>query len=171
MSITLKIRAVHRVLSYFDGTRRKCKRAFISSSLVKIKRLHQDAKIPSYAHPGDAGLDLYVAEDITLAPNERAGVPTGIAMEIPDGHVGLIWDKSGLSIKHGLKTLAGVVDSGYRGEVLVGIMNLSDAEYTIRKGEKVAQMIIQKKETIAVEEVDELSSTARGERGFGSTGK
>jgi dUTP pyrophosphatase len=138
---------------------------------IKIKRLREDAKIPQYAHPGDAGFDLYAAEDVTLAPNERAGVSTGIAMEIPEGHVGLIWDKSGLSIKHGLKTLGGVVDSGYRGEVMVGIINLSDAEYTIRKGEKVAQMIIQRKETIAVEEVESLSDTARGEGGFGSTGK
>jgi dUTP pyrophosphatase len=138
---------------------------------LKIKRLREDAKIPSYAHPGDAGLDLYAVEDATLVPNERAVVPTGIAMEIPEGHVGLIWDKSGLSIKHGLKTLGGVVDSGYRGEVMVGIVNLSDAGYTIRKGEKVAQMIIQRKETIEVEEVEELGGTARGERGFGSTGK
>lgn len=138
---------------------------------LKIKRFRKDAKIPQYAHMGDAGLDLYAVEDVTLAPNGRAGVPTGIAMEIPEGHVGLIWDKSGLSIKHGLKTLGGVVDSGYRGEVLVGIMNLSDTAYTIHKGEKVAQMIIQKKENIEVEEVSELSDTARGEGGFGSTGK
>jgi len=138
---------------------------------LKIKRLREDAKIPHYAHPGDAGLDLYAVEDITFAPNERAAVPTGIAMEIPEGHVGFIWDKSGLSIKHGLKTLGGVVDSGYRGEVLVGIINLSDEEYTIRKGEKVAQMIIQKKESVAVEETAELGETTRGEGGFGSTGK
>lgn len=138
---------------------------------LKIKRLNKDAKIPNYARYGDAGLDLYAVEDVMLAPNERAAVPTGIAMEIPDGYVGLIWDKSGLSIKHGLKTLGGVVDSGYRGEVLVGIVNLSDTEYIIQKGEKVAQMIIQKKEVIEVEEVKELSETARGEGGFGSTGK
>lgn len=139
--------------------------------MLKIKRLHKDAKIPHYAHLGDAGLDLYAADGVTIAPNERAAVSTGIAMEIPDGYVGLIWDKSGLSIKHGLKTLGGVVDSGYRGEVLVGIINLSDAEYTIQKGEKVAQMIIQKKENIEVKEVSELGETARGEGGFGSTGK
>lgn len=138
---------------------------------LKIKRFREDAKIPQYAHPGDAGLDLYAVEDVTLAPNERTAVSTGIAMEIPEGYVGFIWDKSGLSIKHGLKTLGGVIDSGYRGEVLIGIMNLSDVEYTIRKGEKVAQMIIQRKETIEVEEVSELGETARGEGGFGSTGK
>lgn len=138
---------------------------------LKIKRLHKDTKIPSRAHPGDAGLDLFAVQEVTLAPNERTAVPTGIAMEIPDGYAGLMWDKSGLSIKHGLKTLGGVIDSGYRGEILVGIINLSDTAYTIRKGEKVAQMIIQRKETIIVEEVKELSETARGEGGFGSTGK
>lgn len=138
---------------------------------LKIKRLREDAKIPHYAHHGDAGLDLYAMESVTLAPNARAAVPTGIAMEIPDGYVGFIWDKSGLSIKHGLKTLGGVVDSGYRGEVLVGIINLSDEEYMIRKGEKVAQMIIQRKETIVTEEAKELNGTSRGEGGFGSTGK
>lgn len=138
---------------------------------LKIRRLREDAKIPHYAHPGDAGLDLFSLEDVTLAPRIHRAVPTGIAIEIPDGYVGLIWDKSGLSITHGLKTLGGVIDSGYRGEVLVGIINLSEAAYTIRKGEKVAQMIIQKKEAIEVEEFEELSETSRGERGFGSTGK
>lgn len=148
-----------------------CYTVYIMRLTLKIKRLHEDAKIPSYARPGDAGLDLYAVGEVILAPNIRVIIPTGIAMEIPDGYVGLIWDKSGLSIKHGLKTLGGVVDSGYRGEVLVGIMNFSDAEYTIHKGEKVAQMIIQRKESIVVEETIELSETARGEGGFGSTGK
>jgi dUTP pyrophosphatase len=138
---------------------------------LKIKRLRADAKIPQYAHPDDAGLDLYAAEDVTLLSGKRAGVLIGIAMEIPEGYVGLIWDKSGLSIKHGLKTLGGVVDAGYRGEVIVGIMNLAEEAYTIQKGEKVAQMIIQKKESVVVEETVELSETARGEGGFGSTGK
>jgi dUTP pyrophosphatase len=98
-------------------------------------------------------------------------VPTGIAMEIPEGYVGLIWDKSGLSIKNGIKTLGGVIDSTYRGEVLVGMINLSDADYTFLKGHKVAQMVIQKKEFVDFEEVSELSDTVRGEGGFGSTGK
>jgi dUTP pyrophosphatase len=139
--------------------------------VLKTKRLREDAKIPAYAHPGDAGLDLYVAEDVTLLSGKRAGVLTGIAMEIPEGYVGLIWDKSGLSMRHGLKTLGGVIDAGYRGEVIVGIINLSDEEHTIQKGEKVAQMIIQRKESVAIEETEKLSETARGERGFGSTGK
>lgn len=127
--------------------------------------------MPSYAHPGDAGLDLYAAETTTVAPGQNVAVPTGVAMEIPDGYVGLIWDKSGLAIKNRLKTLGGVVDSGYRGEVLVGMINLSSEPYTFEKRHKVAQMVIQKKEDVRVEEVDELSDTVRGTGGFGSTGK
>mgnify|MGYP003887423243 CR=1 FL=1 len=133
--------------------------------------MHEGAVVPQYAHHGDAALDLYCVESVTIAPMERIAIPTGIAMEIPDGYVGLIWDKSGLSIKHGLKTLGGVVDSTYRGEVLVGMVNLSKEPYTFQAGNKVAQMIIQKKETVLVEEVFDLSDTLRGEGGFGSTGK
>ena len=138
---------------------------------LKIKKLKPDAKLPEYALPGDAGLDLFAAEDFTLKPGEKGAVPTGIAMEIPDGYVGLIWDKSGLAMKHGLKTLGGVVDSGYRGEVLVGMINLGAADYVFEKNHKVAQMLIQKKESVALEEAAELSEAARGARGFGSSGK
>ena len=138
---------------------------------LKIKKLNVDAKMPFYAHNDDAGFDLFVAENITVKKGQRFGVPTGIAMEIPEGYVGLIWDKSGLSIKHGIKTLGGVVDSQYRGEILVGIINLSEGDYTFEKGHKVAQMIIQKKEFVDFEEVEELSDTSRGIGGFGSTGK
>jgi dUTP pyrophosphatase len=140
-------------------------------SLLKIKKLKEGITLPSYAHPGDAGLDLFAAEDTTIAPNTRALIPTGVAMEIPKTCVGLIWDKSGLSTKHGLKTMAGVVDSGYRGEVLVCLVNLSKEKYSFKKGEKIAQMIIQKKEKVAVKEVKELNGTKRGKGGFGSTGK
>ena len=82
---------------------------------LKIKKLKPDARMPEYALPGDAGLDLFASENFTLKKGEKGAIPTGIAMEIPDGFVGLIWDKSGLAMKHGLKTLGGVVDSGYRG--------------------------------------------------------
>jgi len=92
-------------------------------------------------------------------------------MEISDGFVGLIWDKSGLSHKHGLKTLGGVIDAGYRGEIKIGIINLGTKKYILEKGHKVAQMIIQKRELCEIEEVAELSDTVRGEGGFGSTGK
>ena len=139
--------------------------------ILKIKKLHKEAKIPKYGHPGDAGFDLFAIEDTLIKAGERFPVQTGIAMEIPEGFVGLIWDKSGVAVKYGIKTIAGVVDSTYRGEILVGVMNLSKEDYLFEKGHKVAQMLIQKKETMEFEEVNELTDTARGEGGFGSTGK
>ncbi len=141
------------------------------SQTVKVKRLHIDAVMPNYANPADAAFDLYSLEAIQIKPGERIQVPTGIAMEIPDGYVGLIWDKSGLSHKFGLKTLGGVIDAGYRGEVKVGMINLSNESYTFEKGHKVAQMIIQVREHVTLEETDKLSDTARGAGGFGSSGK
>ena len=114
---------------------------------------------------------MYALDELTIPAGGRALVSTGIALEIPSGFVGLIWDKSGLSIKNGLKTLGGVVDAGYRGEVKVGIVNLSNEDYALQAGDKVAQMLIQKVEQPVVEEVDELSDTSRGTGGFGSTGK
>ena len=138
---------------------------------LKIKKLHTDAKVPSYAHPGDAGFDLYAIEEVAIPVGVRVLIGTGIAMDIPDGFVGLIWDKSGLSTTHGLKTLGGVVDAGYRGEVKVGMVNLGTEEYTLSAGHKIAQMLIQKVERAEIIEVAELSETVRGEGGFGSTGK
>ena len=136
---------------------------------IKIKKLRDGAKIPAYAHSGDAGFDLFSVDEIVVPAGARVLVGTGIALEIPDGFVGLIWDKSGLATAHGLKTLGGVVDAGYRGEVKV--INLSVENYTIGAGHKVAQMLIQKVEHTTIEEVAELSGAARGEGGFGSTGK
>lgn len=138
---------------------------------LKIKKLHNEAVVPKYAHFDDAGFDLFAVEDTVVKVGERVAVKTGIAMEIPTGFVGLIWDKSGLALKHGLKTMAGVVDSTYRGEVMVAVINLSQENYKIEKSHKVAQMIIQKKETVEFEEVSELEETKRGGGGFGSTGK
>ncbi len=138
---------------------------------LKVKKLSREAKLPQYVKPGDAGMDLFALEETILAPGQFVGVATGIAMEIPEGYVGLIWDKSGLSIKHGLKTLGGVVDAGFRGEVKVGIINLGSEEYKIEKGHKVAQMLIQKVEHMEIEESESLSETDRGEKGFGSSGK
>jgi dUTP pyrophosphatase len=138
---------------------------------LKIKKLNTEAIVPQYAHSDDAGFDLFSIKDFEIAPGSRVQIPTGIAMEIPEGFVGLIWDKSGLSHKNGLKTLGGVIDAGYRGEVKVGLINLSAETYLLEKGHKVAQMIIQKKETCEIVEVDELSDTSRGEGGFGSSGK
>ena len=141
------------------------------SLVLKIKKLRPEAILPTYAHQGDAGLDICACETVTIAIGERVMIPTGISMEIPDGCVGLVWDKSGVSMKGGLKTLGGVVDSSYRGEIMIGIINLSKEQYVFEKGHKVAQMIIQKKENVVVQEVTELSDTSRGEGGFGSTGK
>lgn len=138
---------------------------------LKVKKLHGDAKLPTYAHKSDAGFDLCANESVTIPVGARVIVGTGIAMEIPDGYVGLIWDKSGLSNNHGLKVLGGVVDAGYNGEVRVGIMNLGAEEYTVTAGHKIAQMLIQKVEHAEIKEVTELSDTARGHGGFGSTGK
>lgn len=138
---------------------------------IKVKKLHQDAKVPAYAHEGDAGMDLFVLEDMMLVPGRPTKVRTGVAMEIPEGYAGLIWDRSGLSTSQGVKTLGGVIDSGYRGEVLVGMINASLAPYTVRAGEKVAQLLIQQVERAEILEVADLSQTVRGEGGFGSTGK
>jgi len=139
--------------------------------MLRIKKIHEDAVIPSYAHKGDAALDLFTVQTITLNPGEKWAIPTGIAMQIPKGHVGLIWDKSGLAIMNGLKTLGGVVDATYRGEVLVGVINLGGKPYTFEKGHKIAQIIIQKCVEVNVKEVKRLSDTKRGRAGFGSTGK
>ena len=139
--------------------------------ILKIKKLNPEAKLPSYAHPGDAGMDLFALQEVILKPGEFTRIPTGVAMEIPTGHVGLIWDKSGMAANFGLKTLGGVVDAGYRGEVQVGMINLSQKSYTIEKHHKVAQMLIQKVESPSVEETTELTDTSRGIGAFGSTGK
>jgi dUTP pyrophosphatase len=141
------------------------------SLILKIKKLSPDVTLPTYAHAGDAAFDLLASTDITVAPMQRVQVPTGIALEIPDGYVGFVWDKSGLSHKQGIKTLGGVIDAGYRGEVMVGVINLGSESYTFAKGNKVAQMVIQKRELVTIEEVTELSDTTRGQGGFGSTGK
>lgn len=137
---------------------------------IKFKKLHPDAIIPHFALPGDAGMDLYAVETVTLKPGERSVIPIGLAMEFPRGYVALFWDKSGIATKQGLTTLAGVVDSGYRGPLMVPMINLSDKEYTFEKGKKVAQMLVQPIEEPQIEEVEELSDSDRGEAGFGSTG-
>ncbi len=138
---------------------------------LKIKKIHPDAKIPKYAHHDDAGFDLCTIDSILVKKGERFPIPTGLIMEIPEGYVGLIWDKGGVSVKYGIKTIAGVVDSTYRGEILVAVMNLGGGDYIFEKGHKIAQMIIQKKETVEFEEVSEVTNTARGEGRLGSTGK
>jgi dUTP pyrophosphatase len=138
---------------------------------LKVKKLHPDAIIPSYAHPGeDAGMDVHAVEDAVIKAGERALIPLGLSMEFPPGHVCLVWDKSGLAVKNGLKTMAGVIEHSYRGEYKIAVLNTSKEDYPIKKGQKVAQLLIQPIMTAEVEEVDELSQTSRGEGGFGSTG-
>jgi dUTP pyrophosphatase len=137
---------------------------------LEIKKLEPDAKLPVRAHHDDAGLDLYANESLTLAPGMRHAVKTGIALAIPTGYVGLIWDKSGVSAKGGVKVMGGVIDASYRGEVGVILANLSQEPYVVEKGAKISQLLVQKVELPEVCEVTELDDTIRGEGGFGSTG-
>ncbi|MFH1248746.1 MAG: dUTP diphosphatase [archaeon] len=139
--------------------------------IIKTRKINEDAKIPSYAHKGDAGLDLFSVIDTQIKPMHRTAIQTGIEMEIPAGYVGLVWDKSGLSLKEGIKTMAGVIDSSYRGELKVVMINLSSRILHIKKGQKIAQILIQPITTVVVEEEKSLSETSRGKKGFGSTGK
>ncbi len=138
---------------------------------LPIVRLAPHAILPSYAHEDDAGMDLYCAEHIEIGPHARVQISTGIALGVPKGYVGLIWDKSGVSHKRGLKTLGGVIDAGYTGEVLVGMYNTTPHVQIFEVGDKVAQIIIQKIEHPQVVEVERLEDTLRGRGGFGSTGK
>jgi len=138
--------------------------------ILKVKKLFPEAKLPSRATPGDAGLDLYSVEGVAVQPGDRLVVRTGVALEIPYGYAGLVWDKSGLAAKKGLKTMGGVIDAGYRGEILVVIHNLGSEPHAIAIGDKVAQILIQKVELPEVEEATILSEAERGDAGFGSTG-
>lgn len=140
---------------------------------LKVKRMEKakDIKLPNFHHEGDAGCDIRAAEEATIQPDEIKGVSTGLKVQIPQGYAGLIWEKSGLAFKHGIKTCAGVIDSGYRGEVKVALLNAGDEPYTFARGDKIAQMLIQKVEIPEVVEVGELDDSSRGEGGFGSTGK
>lgn len=137
---------------------------------LKVRRITQDAKLPCYGHPGDAGLDLFSAAEAVLKPAEAFAVPTGIQTAIPSGFVGLIWDKSGISLS-GVHRLAGVVDSGYRGEIKVVMINLTGNDFVVAKGMKIAQMLIQPVSAVTVKETGNLDDTDRGEGGFGSTGR
>jgi dUTP pyrophosphatase len=139
---------------------------------IRIRRIRDGAVAPHYEHDGDAGMDLYSAEDCTLKPGERRLVPTGFRVEVPKGYEMQIRPKSGLALKRGITVLntPGTVDSGYRGEVGVILFNASDGDFEVRTGEKVAQAVITRVETAELEEVEDLSETGRGEGGFGSTG-
>lgn len=138
---------------------------------IKVKKLDKEARLPEYAHPGDAGMDIFSLEDYELKPKERHLFSTGVSIALPRGYVALIWDKSGLAAKYGLSTLGGVIDADYRGEYKIVILNTSDKSYNIKKGDKIAQVIIQPVVKAETEEVEDLDQTGRGSGSFGSTGK
>lgn len=138
---------------------------------VHVKRLSDDAIVPTKSNETDAGWDLYVPHDFLIMPHTSALVPTHISMAIPKGYAGLIWDRSGLAVKKGLHRAAGVIDSGYRGEIQVCLWNLSTEEVHLRKGNRIAQLIFQKIPQLQLIEVEHLDDTPRGDGGFGSTGK
>lgn len=125
---------------------------------------------PRYASEAAAGADLHAAESLTLAPGERAAVATAVHLELPPGHVGLVWPRSGLALKHGIDTLAGVIDSDYRGEVRVVLVNHGREPFVIRPGDRIAQLLVQRVERVAFTPADGLSDTVRGTGGFGSSG-
>ncbi len=140
---------------------------------MPVVRLDPDLPLPAYAHPGDAGADLVTAVDVTLQPGERALVPTGIAMAVPDGYVALVHPRSGLAARHGLSIVntPGTIDAGYRGEVSVLLVNLDAAEpIELRRGDRVAQLVLQRVERAAFAEVEVLPESVRGDGGYGSTG-
>ncbi|MCQ2740302.1 MAG: dUTP diphosphatase [bacterium] len=143
--------------------------------ILKIFRMSHNKFVPEYKTEGAAGMDLCAAieEPVTLKPLERKLIPTGLKIELEHGYEAQIRPRSGLSIKHGISLIncVGTVDEDYRGEVCVGLVNVSNEEYTIQPDERIAQMVIAKVEQAKIEVVTELSETARGEGGFGSTGK
>ena len=140
---------------------------------VLVTRLDPGIPLPAYAQPGDAGADLRSAVDLTLDPGERAMVPTGIAIALPDGHAAFVHPRSGLAIKHGLSMVntPGTIDAGYRGEISVLLINHDPREpIDIKRGDRVAQLVVQRVEHAAFIEADELPDSSRGSGGFGSTG-
>ena len=140
---------------------------------LPIKRLDPTVELPSYAYEGDAGLDLRANESVTLAPHERRLIGTGLAIAIPEGFAGFVQPRSGLALREGLSmaNTPGLVDSHYRGELKVCAVNLDDQKsITIEKGERIAQLVIQRVPVVSLVEVDELDETDRGAGGFGSSG-
>jgi dUTP pyrophosphatase len=140
---------------------------------VLVRRLDPDLPLPAYAHPGDAGADLVAAENVELAPGERQLVHTGVAVALPEGFVGLVHPRSGLAVRLGVTVLnaPGTVDAGYRGEILVNLINHDPATTVkIARGDRIAQLIVQRVERAVFHVVDELPDTARGAGGHGSTG-
>ena len=141
-----------------------------SFNRLRVKKLEDNAILPKKANESDAGYDLYSIEDKIVEPKQRIMIRTGISMAIPNNYVGLIWPRSGLAVKHGIDVLAGVVDSGYRGEVCVILQNHGSQPHEIKAGDRIAQILFQKIESFQLEEVETLEEADRGDSGFGSTG-
>ncbi len=140
---------------------------------VRILRLDPDLPAPAYAHPGDAGADLVARVDVVLLPGERSLVPTGIALGLPPGYAGFVHPRSGLAARHGVSVVnaPGTIDEGYRGEVLVNLVNLDPSTpFTVRRGDRIAQLVVQRVARAGFVVVDSLDGTSRGETGHGSTG-
>jgi dUTP pyrophosphatase len=140
---------------------------------LRVTRIRDNAVLPARAHSGDAGLDLSACEPVTIGAGERVAVGTGLAVEIPDGHAGLVVPRSGLALRHGLSIVnaPGVIDAGYRGEVRVILLNTDrEATFTVEPGMRIAQLLVVPAVAIDVVELRELTTTERGDGGFGSTG-
>lgn len=140
---------------------------------IGVRRLRDDAVLPSRAYDGDAGFDLAACEGVRLGPGERAVVPTGLAVEIPDGYAGFVQPRSGLAARHGITIVnsPGLVDSGYRGEVLVVLLNTDREEsFTVEPGMRIAQLVVQRVPEVELAEVERLAESKRGARGHGSSG-
>lgn len=141
---------------------------------LRVRRLDEGLPLPSYARSGDAGLDLFSAETVTLKPGERAAIATGLAVEIPSGHAGFVHARSGRALREGLALVnaPGLIDSGYRGEIKVIVVNLDPSDVVhVERGDKIAQLVIQPVVSAELVEVDDLEATERGAGGFGSTGR
>ena len=140
---------------------------------LRVTRLREDAVLPARAHAGDAGLDLSACEELTIGPGERAIVPTGLAVEIPPDHAGLVAPRSGLALRHGISIVntPGVIDAGYRGEVQVILLNTDrEQAFTVEPGMRIAQLLVLPVAPVEVVEVPALSESVRGTGGFGSSG-
>jgi dUTP pyrophosphatase len=140
---------------------------------VAVRRLDPDLPLPTYAHPGDAGADLVSRVDVVIRPGERVLVPTGVAIALPPGHAGFVHPRSGLAARHGISIVnaPGTIDEGYRGEILVNLVNLDRGEdFVVHRGDRIAQLIVQRVARARFVAVDSLDATVRGDTGHGSTG-
>jgi dUTP pyrophosphatase len=141
--------------------------------LLRVQKCRGNAILPTYAHEDDAGMDLYAAQDVTIAPGEWAQIATGIALQLPRGYEAQVRPRSGLAMRYGVTMLnaPGTIDAGYRGEICVLMINHGREPFHVRTGDRVAQLVIASLITVQLEECSELSSSERGEKGFGSTGR